>query len=195
MGIADSLFSSKDICLGPIDMDRDSVVESSWSHDLEFMRTWSLKPAVPQSAAQIKRNYEKIEKNQEESNNFFHFSIRLRTDDSLIGTAEIFQINWSNAAGAIKLMIGEAESRSKGLGTQAAHLLLRFAFDELNMYRLGVTIAEFNVVGRKFAEKFGFSIEACRRQALERDGLRWNLYHYGMLRSEYIDRLPAYGSN
>ncbi len=186
MRLNEPLFYSENICLGPIDHEKDAVIESRWSHDINFMRMCSFKPAVPLSAAQIRKQYEKTEKSQEESNNLFHFSIRRSGDERLIGIAEIKNIIWSNAAGEINLSIGEPEARRRGYGSEAARLLLRFAFDELNLHRLSVLIAEYNEVGKKFAEKFGFSVEVCRRQALERDGQYWNLYYYGLMQTEFM---------
>jgi hypothetical protein len=42
-------------------------------------------------------------------------------------------------------------------------LQLRFAFDELNLYPLSIETTEYSLVGRRFADRFGFCEESCRR--------------------------------
>jgi RimJ/RimL family protein N-acetyltransferase len=67
--------------------------------------------------------------------------------------------------------------------------MLRFAFDELNLFRLSAFIAEYNPAGLSLAKKFGFIEEVRRRQALERDGRRWDMIHCGLLREEWLANL------
>ena len=96
MSIEQPLFESERICLGPIDFDKDPEIESRWTHDAYYQRMVDLAPARPQSAAQIKKQYENIEKEMEEKNNRFYFTIRLKEDDRLLGFGEIDGIDWSN---------------------------------------------------------------------------------------------------
>jgi RimJ/RimL family protein N-acetyltransferase len=71
---------------------------------------------------------------------------------------------------------------------QALHLLLRFAFAELNLFRVTANVAEYNQAAIALLQKFGFVQEVCRRKALERDGRRWDLYIFGLLSDEWRDR-------
>jgi RimJ/RimL family protein N-acetyltransferase len=137
------------------------------------------------SAAMLKKQYEKLEKQVDDDKNLYHFMIRARTDDRLIGKAVIQWIEWTNGNGFIRLGIGAAEDRRKGYGTQALRMLLRFAFAELNLFRVTATAPEYNEGAIALLEKFGFTREVCRRSALERDGRRWDLYIYGLLRDEW----------
>jgi RimJ/RimL family protein N-acetyltransferase len=183
--IQTQLFESQDVRLGPIDHEKDPEIESRWTHDSEFMRLMETAPARPMSAAMLKKQYEKLEKQVDEDKNLYHFMIRARTDDRLIGKAVIQWIEWTNGNGFIRLGIGAAEDRRKGYGTQALRMLLRFAFAELNLFRVTATAPEYNEGAIALLEKFGFTREVCRRSALERDGRRWDLYIYGLLRDEW----------
>ena len=189
MKISEPLFISENICLGPIDHEHDAAIESRWTHDASYMRLVHIDPAMPLSAAQVKKRYESIEKKQEEDHDLYYFTIRMRTDDRLIGFAKVDWIQWSNGLGNILLGIGEPEARRKGYGSEALRLMLRFAFDELNLFRLSALIPEYNPAGLKLARKFGFVEEVCRRQALERDGRRWDTIHFGLLREEWLANL------
>jgi RimJ/RimL family protein N-acetyltransferase len=185
LDIQSQLFEERDVRLGPIDHEKDPEIEARWTHDSEFMRLMEIDPARPLSAAMVKKQYEKLEKQIDEDKNLFHFMIRARQDDRLIGKAVIQWIEWSNGNAWIKLGIGAAEDRRKGYGTQALRMLLRFAFAELNLYRLTAMVPEYNDGAIALLQKFGFVQEVCRRKALERDGRRWDLYVFGLLSEEW----------
>ena len=189
--IQTQLFESQDIRFGPIDHEKDPEVESKWTHDSEFMRLMETSPARPMSAAMIKKQYEKLEKQVEEDKNLYHFMIRLKADERLIGKAAIQRIEWANGNGFLRLGIGAAEDRRKGYGTQALRMLLRFAFAELNLFRVSALVPEYNEGALALLQKFGFVQEVCRRKALERDGRRWDLYVFGLLNDEWRNQAKA----
>ena len=185
LDIQTQLFESQDLRLGPIDHEKDPEIESKWTHDSEFMRLMETNPARPLSAAVIKKQYEKLEKQIEENKNLYHFMIRSREDDHLIGKATLQWIEWTNGNAFLRIGIGSAEDRRKGYGTQALQMLLRFAFAELNLFRVTALVPEYNEGAIALLQKFGFTQEVCRRSALERDGCRWDLYVFGLLKDEW----------
>ena len=183
--IQTQLFEGQDIRFGPIDIEKDAEIESKWTHDSDFMRMMEVTPARPISAALVKKQYEKLEKQMEESKNLYYFTIRAREDDHLIGKAAIQWIEWANGNGFLRIGIGAAEDRRKGYGTQALQMLLRFAFAELNLFRVSAIVPEYNVGAIALMKRFGFVQEVSRRKSLERDGRRWDLYVFGLLRDEW----------
>jgi RimJ/RimL family protein N-acetyltransferase len=189
--IATQLFEGQDIRFGPIDYDKDPEIESKWTHDAGFMRLYELEPARPMSAAIVKKQYEKLEKRVEESRNLYHFMIRAKADDRLIGKAMIHRIEWANGNCSLQLGLGAADDRRKGYGTQALRLLLRFAFAELNLHRVTASVAEYNEGALALLKKFGFLEEVRRRKALERDGRRWDLLVFGLLKDEWLTQAEA----
>ena len=189
--IQTQLFDSRDIRLGPIDYEKDPEIESKWTHDAGFMRLYDIVPARPMSAAMVKKQYEKLEKQVEEDKNLYYFAIRAREDDRLIGKAAIQWIEWSNGNGWLRLGIGAAEDRRKGYGTQALQMLLRFAFAELNLFRVTALVPEYNEGAITLLKKAGFSEEVRRRKAMERDGRRWDLLMFGLLNDEWRDQAKA----
>lgn len=189
--IQTQLFEGKDIRFGPIDHEKDPEIESKWTHDSEFMRMMSINPARPMSAAMLKKQYEKIEKQIDDDKNFYYFAIRAKEDDRLIGKAMIQEIEWTNGIGWIHLGIGSAEDRGKGYGTQAVGILLRFAFAELNLFRISARVPEYNDTAIALLKKFGFVEEVRHRQALNRDGRRWDLMVFGLLNTEWQKQAKA----
>ena len=189
--IATQLFEGQDIRFGPIDYEKDPEIESKWTHNAEFMRLYEFEPARPMSAAILKKQYEKLEKKIDEDRNLYHFMIRAKADDRLIGKAMVQRIEWTNGNCSLRIGIGAAEDQRKGYGTQALKMLLRFAFAELNMFRVSANVAEYNAGAIALVNKLSFTEEVRRRQALEREGRRWDLLVFGLLKDEWVHQAQA----
>jgi RimJ/RimL family protein N-acetyltransferase len=188
MSIDKSLFTGRIIKLGPIDHEKDPEVVSRWTKDAGFMRMMYTEPIRPLSVWQVKKKLEELEKSQEEEKNLFHFRIRALDDERLLGFAELLWISWTNGIGYVRLGIGSEENRHKGYGSETLGMLLRYAFDELNLFRLTALIPEYNPPAIGLFSKMGFCEEVRRREALERDGQRWDLLQYGILAEEWSER-------
>ena len=189
--IQTQLFEGEQIRFGPIDYEKDPEIESKWTHDAEFMRLYEIAPARPLSAAMVKKQYEKLEKQVEEDKNLYYFAIRAREDDRLIGKAAIQWIEWTNGNGWLRLGIGAAGDRRKGYGAQALRMLLRFTFGELNLYRVSAAVPEYNEAAIALLKKAGCAEEVRRRKALERDGRRWDLLVFGLLNDQWQNQARA----
>jgi len=188
LDIQTQLFEAKDVRFGPIDHEAHPEIESKWTHDAEFMRLMELKPVRPLSPAMVRKQYEAIEKEMEESKDLFHFTIRACADDRLVGKAAVEWIDWANGSGFLRLGIGAAEDRRIGYGSQALGMLLRFAFDELNLYRVTAVVPAYNAGALRLFQKFGFMEEIRRRKALNRDGEIWDLVSFGLLNTEWREQ-------
>jgi RimJ/RimL family protein N-acetyltransferase len=180
----DSLFEGELVRLAAPDPEHDAEIESQWTHDPEFLRLIQLEPARPLSPGQIKKRYEKAAKEKNE----FHFTIRTRADDRLVGLVSLLRVEWNNGVSNLAISIGRPDDRGHGYGTDALQLILRYAFGELNLYRLSAMTFEYNTGAVRFLERNGFSLEVRRRQALNRDGRRWDALIYGLLREEWSQR-------
>jgi RimJ/RimL family protein N-acetyltransferase len=67
-------------------------------------------------------------------------------------------------------------------------VILRFAFEELNLYRVSLDVFEYNPRAVRSYEKAGFSHEGRLRRCLNRNGRRWDLIYMGILRDEWFAR-------
>jgi RimJ/RimL family protein N-acetyltransferase len=186
MSIHTQLFEGTLIRLAPIDHEKDPEVESRWTHDLSLYRTLSRLPSMPLSVAQVKKKYEAIEKEVDESKRLFHFTIRGREDGRLLGFVRIEGIEWTHGIGSLKLAIGDPAERNKGYGSEALQLILRYAFSELNLYRLSAVVGGDNPGALRFFQRSGFVEEVRRRKALLHDGQTWDSIHLGILRDEWL---------
>ncbi len=183
--LTEQLFEGSTVRFAPPDAERDADIVSRWTHDLEYLRLLSADVARPLSPGQVKKQYEEAEKEAEKHRTEFNFALRLKADDRLLGFARLYRIEWTHAAGAMQIGIGDRHDRGQGYGTEALCMLLRYAFDELNLYRLGATTLEYNTGALRFLERAGFVVEVRRRQAALRDGKRWDVVMLGLLRDEW----------
>ena len=193
LAIQTQLFEANDVRFGPIDHETHPEVESKWTHDAEFMRLMELKPIRPLSPAMVKKQYEAIEKEMEEDKNLYYFTIQTKEENKFIGKALIEWIDWTNGNGFLRLGIGASEFRRLGLGSQALSMLLRFAFDELNLYRVTAVVPAYNEGAMKLFQKFGFMEEVRRRKAIHRDNEFWDLVSFGLLNAEWREQVAGQG--
>jgi RimJ/RimL family protein N-acetyltransferase len=81
--------------------------------------------------------------------------------------------------------IGEPDNRGSGFGHEAISLMLRFAFWEINLYRVQLTVFAYNTPAITTYERLGFVREGIFREFLQRDGQRHDMVLYGLLRREW----------
>lgn len=74
-----------------------------------------------------------------------------------------------------RTLIGSAD-RGRGLGTEAARLILGYGFEQLGVHRISLDVFAFNPRAKRVYEKIGFLVEGVRRDAFRFDG-------------EYIDEI------
>jgi RimJ/RimL family protein N-acetyltransferase len=61
----------------------------------------------------------------------------------------------------------------------------------LNLFRVSATVQGYNEAGSVLMKKFGFVEEVRRRQALDRDGRRWDMLIFGLLNDEWRKQAKA----
>ena len=105
-----------------------------------------------------------------------------------IGTANLVSIDWKNRNAFHGLLLGDKEVRRKGYGLDAVMVLMRYAFDELQLARLDSDIIEYNDASLKFyTEKCGWAIEGRRTDWYFRRGRRWDKIVIGITRERYLE--------
>jgi RimJ/RimL family protein N-acetyltransferase len=182
-----SLYEGHLVKLGPIDHEKDPPVVANWTYD-PFWRFYMGGLSLPLSREAVRRLLERIEKEMDTSKNLFHFTLRAKDDNRLLGLARIFWIDFHNGTGVLNLGIGNALDRRRGYGSDALELLLRFAFNDLNLHRLSVWPSADNIPFIKMVEKAGFEEEARRRDAAFHDGSYWDVVLLGLLRTEWVKK-------
>jgi len=118
----------------------------------------------------------------------FAFSFRTLADDRLIGFGALHSIAWNNQTGRLAIGIGEERDRGKGYGREMLDLLLRYAFWELNLHRVGLDVSAYNTAAIRLYEAAGFKREGKCREDVFRDGRRYDRILMGILRREWERR-------
>jgi RimJ/RimL family protein N-acetyltransferase len=113
------------------------------------------------------------------------FRIRGMADERLLGFLAVHSIEWNNQVGEISIGIGDPADWGKGYGGEAMRLALRYAFHELNLNRVWLTVISYNARAIHLYEKLGFRQEGSMREAVLRDGKRHDMMVMGLLRSEW----------
>ncbi|MBN1963745.1 MAG: GNAT family N-acetyltransferase [Anaerolineae bacterium] len=161
--------------------DDDFAVLTAWHEDAGFNRLFDTRPASPMRSDEVKDFYGEMLK----SKNDYVFAVRPLEGESLLGVMMIDGIQWAHRAAGMAYAIGAPANRGQGYGTDAVRLGLRFAFNELNLYRLTVTVFSYNAASLALAKKLGFTHEGTWREFFQRDGQRWDMLFFGLLRPEW----------
>ncbi|MCS0672646.1 GNAT family N-acetyltransferase [Cytobacillus firmus] len=176
--ISSTILSGKRIILGSfIEDDIKKVIQ--WHADENIMRNMDALPVKPKQEMEIKKWVDECPQDT------FRFSLRLKEANELIGYAELNGILWPHRTSWITIAIADEAEWGKGYGKEAMQCLIRYAFMELNLYRLQLSVFSYNTRAKTLYESLGFQREGCYREFLERDGKRHDMYLYGLLRKEW----------
>ncbi|NBI29649.1 GNAT family N-acetyltransferase [Chengkuizengella marina] len=150
-----------------------------WYEDADFLNFFTAEAAFPKQASEIKKWIDSSNSNE------YRFAVRLIDVEQIIGIIELDGILWNHRTAWITMAIGDKEYWSKGFGTEMLTLALRYSFRELNLYRLQLTVFSYNERAITLYEKLRFKKEGVYREFLERDGKRYDMFLYGLLKDEY----------
>ncbi len=95
----------------------------------------------------------------------YNFAIVRLSDEKLLGSMSILDINHRNRNAQCGLFIGDEEDRSQGYGTEALNLLLSYAFNTLNINNMMLKVFSFNQRAIACYKKVGFREIGRRRKS------------------------------
>jgi RimJ/RimL family protein N-acetyltransferase len=91
-----------------------------------------------------------------------------------IGNIGLYDINWVDRRATTGSIIGEKDCRGKGYGTEAKMLLLEYAFNTLNLRRIGSSVIAFNKRSFNCLKSCGYQEDGVRRKVFYRNGKYWD---------------------
>ncbi|WP_204194274.1 GNAT family protein [Staphylococcus sp. GDY8P47P] len=97
------------------------------------------------------------------------FVIDLDNEKS-IGIVGFKNLDWVNRNSELFIYIGDEEYWGKGYGTQALELIIKFAFNNLNLHMLYLEVFSYNKNATKTYERLGFKQDGILRQSKFQDG-------------------------
>ncbi len=154
-----------------------------WQNDREIQAGdgSTYRPLGPEKA---RKNFEA----QLEDKGFIRLSIIMSNTGAHAGRICIYDIDPQVRVAQWGLLLDKAFWR-QGIGTEAARLLLAYAFGDLGMRKMHSVTNSGNVASVKFQESLGLVQEACLRQQEIINNQKVDQLHFGMLRAEYEEQI------
>ncbi len=133
-----------------LENDADTILGFNDNMDSDFLIQWAGRfYTYPITREQITERIKNTEKTR-------YFAVLL--DEEVIGTAELDSINWDKKECSVcRFLLGE-RYRGVGYGTQALNLLCDFAFSELSMTKVKLSVFDFNTGAYRCYVKAGFKV-------------------------------------
>ena len=162
--------------------------------DLPQIRRWYRDPEL----ARLTR-YSLRPMSDDEIDRFFHsrlmspesvaYAIETREGGRLIGLTTFSNLDPDNSTVLFHITIGEPDAWGQGFGTEAAELMLWLAFGRIGLHRVALSVFGFNERAIRSYQKVGFQVEGRDREAIVRDGQRWDELTMGILEPEWQARM------
>ncbi len=158
----------------------DGVAVAAWHRDGAFLRHLDADPATPPTADALLQGWSTLQ-----TAGGFPFAVRTQgVSPRLVGLVALDEVLWAQRGGWLAMEIAPTEW-GQGFGREALGLLLRFAFDEVNLRRLSLTVFAYNTRAIGLYEGMGFVREGAFREFLMRDGQPHDMLLYGLLEREW----------
>ncbi len=160
----------------------DEVIRmwAKWNADTEFKRLLDDQPPRLVSPAEQRKE---LEQETHDDKSYF-FAVRPLNFDAKIGFTALW-VSWLHRDAFVAIGIGERMYWGKGYGTDAMRVTLRYAFDELNLHRVSLTVWAVNERAIRSYINAGFKVEGRIRESMHRDGRRMDMLVMGILHSEF----------
>jgi [ribosomal protein S5]-alanine N-acetyltransferase len=146
----------------------DDLAESVrvWTPELRYCYGGSrLAPAAdPEAHLAGKRRWFDRVRRGEEGHVF-----AIETDDRYIGFAILGKLDGDGNA-SYRVGLENPEYWGRGYGMEVTRLMLRYAFEDLDLHRVHLRVTAYNLRARGCYEKAGFRVEGVLRQSFQVDG-------------------------
>jgi RimJ/RimL family protein N-acetyltransferase len=106
-------------------------------------------------------------------------------DNKPIGTVGLSNIHPKDHHAVFGIAIGEKDYWSNGYGTEAARLIIRYGFEQLNLHRINSFAISFNERSLRLHLRVGFREEGQQREAVFKNGEYHDHVMFVLLRNEW----------
>lgn len=114
----------------------------------------------------------------------FVMGIWSKTDNLFIGEIWIEPKNWEVPSFELGYYL-DTGLHGRGIALEATKRVLEFLYEDLQAHKVIIITRDTNEKSWKLAERLGFLREGHLRECSVKDGIRWGLFHYGLLSSDY----------
>lgn len=160
--------------------------------DAQALSAMTSRDEIYSTTYNIQRNFDveharwwiKFSANCRRTGTSYEFGIFESGTDRLLGNIGIVNINSSCSHATLAYYV-LPEMWGQGIATRAGQIMLDYAFDTLKLNRVGAICMVHNAASRRVLDKLGFAFEGIARQEIVKDGVFYDVAHYGLLRQDY----------
>lgn len=162
------------IYLRPITIeDTDNVVR--WRNDKKIVENFIYRKKIS------REEHLNWLQNKVETGQVIQFIICDLQTDKPLGSIYLQNFNETTRQAEEGIFLGEDEAYGRGIGTEAAKLMLEYAFTTLKLHKLTARVLSYNQGSRKMHEKAGYQKESYLKDELFLDGKYEDLIFYGAI--------------
>lgn len=179
------MFTLNGITLRPLQFDdMDSVY--GWMSDIEFALWGGWTPPIeaPLSRDTFRPLFEQHFVQTKED----QVMLGIEFENRLVGFVQLTRIDHRMRRAGIGIGIGEKNLRGQGIGKTALRILLDYAFAVKGLERIYTEVFSFNERSRNLMERVGFQQEGLLRQHDFHNGVRQDIYIFGILKPEFYQK-------
>ena len=163
------------IYLRPLDKG-DLKYIKKWGNDAEILSL--IGEVKPMTQGDVEAFFEKVQNDK----NRDWFTIVLKENNRVVGEAGLLRMFKPWRTTDMTIIIGEKDVWGKGYGTETIHLLMEYAFKQLNFHRISIGVVDFNERAIRFWEKAGF-----KKEGAQRDGYFFNDKYYDFVMMSILE--------
>jgi diamine N-acetyltransferase len=167
------------VALGPLAREHIPLI-ARWRNDFHVQRTFGDIPRGRTIEA-ITAKYESAATGSDA----YWFMIYERETWRPIGHTDLFDLDWRGRTCTFGILLGEADARGKGYGTEATRLMLDFAFTALGLHSVLLYTDSYNLAGQAAYRKAGFKEFGRRRQCSFLNGELHDFVYMDCLATEF----------
>lgn len=107
-----------------------------------------------------------------------------RHTGDLVGEAVLNEYDEVTRNVNFRILIGKS-GQGRGIGSEATQMLLKYAFEVLNLHKVSLEVFSFNPRAERVYVKSGFILEGVRREDFRFEEDYFDTKIYGILKSDY----------
>ena len=171
------------IYLRPLEMSDIEDEYLQWLNDVELSE---FIPSMRFPATQ--QNVEKYVSEALQDENIVFLAIVEKETGKHVGNIKLGPIRWIDRRAEYGRFIGDPDARSKGVGSEAVRLILRYAFEVLNLYKVTAKCVAPNKAAIRSNEKNGLAVESVLKEHQYLRGRFEDIMVMGITRDTYFRR-------
>jgi UDP-4-amino-4,6-dideoxy-N-acetyl-beta-L-altrosamine N-acetyltransferase len=164
--------------------------------DIDFLYVWQNAPNVRDLTMGFrfpvqKETVKEWIKNQREQNGKSRVVFAIRQEENLVGTIQLHGLDPYQRKALLGIYIGEAAKRNTGMGFVSCALVIDYAFNGLNIRKIGLEVLSINQNAIALYEKLGFKKEGTKINDYFLDGQYLDVCIYGLQQADWKITVPS----